>query len=321
MKRSTLLLIMFVNTLSMSSSGQVFADRYTTFTHNDRDDGTVIPWVDGGTSRYQQVYAAAMYRTYGLPAEGAFLNSISFRSACTARSGWAATNLQINASTTVRGPDSLSRNFAENVGPDDFKVLFKRPQLTVSTSGQCSSSQDLAGRLDASFFYNPSKGNLLLDFRNHGTRYGTGPMGPTPDQGRLETSARGDDWVSRAYADSVDATQAELVDTVGIYTEMIWVPIPKLRVLNQTNEMVLRWETNPREFRLQTTDSLQGQPSWKDFVGEVDEDSDWRTVRIPAPSLKTAAYFRLFWNTPQPGVGDLQVEAQDLTKPEPAIGK
>jgi hypothetical protein len=66
---------------------------------------------------------------------------------------------------------------------------------------------------------------------------------------------------------------------------------------------------------------LEGQPSWKEFVGEIDENSDWRTVRIPPSGLKTAAFFRLFWNTPQPGVGDLLLEAQDLIKVDSVCGK
>ena len=66
-------------------------------------------------------------------------------------------HLQINLSTTPRGPDALSPIFNENVGSDDLVVFSGKyhaglgsPVLTFARP----------------FYYDPSQGNLLLDFLN-----------------------------------------------------------------------------------------------------------------------------------------------------------
>lgn len=309
MKPRTIYLTVILITSVTPTDGQGLAPRYWTFSSLADGEGTKIPWIDKGTSRYQQVYSAEMYRWYNLPPEGAFLNSIAFTSSCSAQRSWHLTNFDLRASTTPRSPDALSEIFQENVGPDEIGILTNRAELTIITDGRCDQHPPVGGILERSFFYNPSKGNLLLDFRNNGSRYSTFPGGPFPDEGRLQAGTQTGDWVSRAYASSVGATRAELVDTVGIYTEMIWVPLPRLRARNLTNEVELRWETHPREFRLQTSDSLEQPGVWWEFTAQIDENSDWRTIRIPASDLKKSALFRLFWNTPQPGVGDLQLPA------------
>ena len=287
--------------------GQELADRFWASSDGGGTNGTIIPWVDGGTSRYQQVYDAVIFGK--LPKEGAFLSEIYLASACDSKGSWDVTNLQVNASTTPRKPDGLSHIFSENVGVDDFVVLSNQRPRGITTDGDCGSGAAFMAGVDSSFFYNPTNGNLLLDFRNIGSRYPRNPFfpdSPTFESGKLNAAIDQGDWSSRAYASSVTATEAELVDTVALFTEFIFVPIPKLRIWNNTNEIVLRWETHPREFRLQKTGSLKQGTVWQPYTGAIDENASWRTVSIPVASLKKPTFFRVVWNTPQKGVPSIQ---------------
>lgn len=276
---------------------------------------TILPMVDRGTSRYQQVFDSSIFtlgiRGSAIPPEGAFLTVLLYRSSCDSRLGWYLTNLQINASTTLRKPDELSSVFAENVGSDDVKILGPVNTVLYTDSATCSRDVDSFNtqgdrRLDFSFFYSPSKGNLLLDFRNNGSYFdwaGSPPGGPGPDDARFDGSSNRIDGVSLVFAPSVNATEATLVDTGGFAVGFIFRPIPKLHASYQTNHLVLLWPTHPHEFKLQAASKLEKPVSWKDVTAELYEDSELRAVAIPVSSpLGSSHYYRLYWNTPQPGV-------------------
>src|SRR5258705_9014825 len=74
-----------------------------------------------GSMRYQQVYDASQFSS--LPESGGFIQHLILRIDGSYMVGQSASaiisNLQVNLSTTSRGPDSLSPVFAENVGADD----------------------------------------------------------------------------------------------------------------------------------------------------------------------------------------------------------
>jgi hypothetical protein len=74
-------------------------------------------------------------------------------------------DLQIRMSTTTRAVDSLSPVFAENIGVDETVVF--SGSVSWSTFHQPSISPqffDLRIDLQQPFFYQPSMGNLLIDF-------------------------------------------------------------------------------------------------------------------------------------------------------------
>ena len=269
---------------------------------------TILPMVEGGTSRYQQVFDASMFTKTGdgLPPEGAFLTTLLYRAACDSLRGWFLTNLQINASTTLRKPDQLSSRFSDNLGLDDTRIfgpsntIFETARTACVTADHSINAYGDRG-LSVSFLYVPSKGNLLLDFRNNGSLYSSFPMGPRPSAGRLDGSSNLIDGVSRAFAPSVDAEIAELVDTGGFAVGFYFSPIPKLRATIQTNTVELRWPTIPKEFRLQIASSATGVVRWTDVTTAPVQDFGFWTLTIPiTKNTKSPRYYRLFWDTPQP---------------------
>ena len=120
----------------------------------------------------QQVFDAKLFAN--LPPDGALLRGVYFRSDQLFGFNWSGTikGIEINASTTLKDTSSLSPVFAENIGadsvqlvhPEDFHSLHSgwHSDSTVSNFGIA------LGTVGAGFFYDPSKGNLLLDVRGLG---------------------------------------------------------------------------------------------------------------------------------------------------------
>ena len=114
--------------------------------------GGVFP---GGGTRYQQAYSAAQFAGSG----AALIRSVRFVGASGFPSGTgflATSNYTFSLSTITAGINTLSNsNFDGNRGPDN--ALFASRPL----SGPAPSTLVIDGVVP--FFYDPSKGNLLLD--------------------------------------------------------------------------------------------------------------------------------------------------------------
>jgi hypothetical protein len=167
--------------------------------------------------RYQQVYDASQFAPV-IP-EGGWVTQIAFT--VDGRSGqFFGTTLQavqVNLSTTDRGPDNLSPVFTENIGVDETTV-FGLGLLTLP-AGQVRFDQVIT--FASPFFYSPTQGNLLLDVWNY--------EGYTPDPwSRPAYGAHEElgDSVSRIYSSSVQA-ESGYVDTWGLVTEFTIIPIPE----------------------------------------------------------------------------------------------
>ena len=164
---------------------------------------------DGGGSgllstqlRYQIVYNDSLF-----PVEIMRITELRLRPS--ARSGRAFTatipNLQINLSTTSVEPDHLNGTFAQNVGTNDT-VVFQGP-LTVSSRfvGPANGPKefDIIIPLTTPFLYDPSHGNLLIDFRNASGSSAT----------YVDLGSQTDDGASRVFATSVGASSSTGADS------------------------------------------------------------------------------------------------------------
>src|SRR5437016_5316843 len=76
------------------------------------------------TVRYQQVYGASEF-AFLKNSGGGWLTIIHFRGDATngTQAGVDMPSVQIDLSTTQRGPDGLSATFSDNIGPDDTAVF------------------------------------------------------------------------------------------------------------------------------------------------------------------------------------------------------
>jgi len=156
------------------------------------DAGNLFPLFSSKPMRYQQVFDAPQFSR--LNPGGGLINRIAFRGHGPGVPFTATVpQLQVNVSTTSKTPDGLSSTFAENVGSDDTQVFSGPFQTAVTFTGD-PTNFEVVINFTTSFYYDPAKGNLLLDVRN--TQGGTEI--PPNDQ-ELDGTSASSDSVSRVY--------------------------------------------------------------------------------------------------------------------------
>jgi hypothetical protein len=218
----------------------------------------------------------------------------------------------VNLSTTLKGADSLSAVFAENIGGDETVVFGPRnyiPPGSARPMGSCPNPEPFGtGQemdLDSPFFYDPARGNLLMDLRHLGNSW-MFPTDPPLDSHKLDAQTILGDSVSRVAAFSVTTNMAEVVDTTGLVVQFQFDPIPSLSVRFETNTLVVTFPLYPTAFVLQSSDLLGPGAVWKNYPGQIEQLGFFRIATIPGSSLPDPKYFRLLLNTPQriPPPGD-----------------
>ncbi len=177
------------------------------------------------TSRYQQVYNADLFSQ--VPAGGAQIVGLAFRGDETLRHAWGGViaDLQVNLSTTAKNADSLSPIFAANIGQDDSTVFGRGSlQAEVSAFGGPLGARTFLIRFSHPFVYDPSQGNLLLDVRNFsgGDWQFTGSEKPM-----LDGFSSPNDGISRVFANDVFAGSATTIDTMGLFTTLVFETVPE----------------------------------------------------------------------------------------------
>lgn len=262
--------------------------------NTEGNDFSYLPFSYLKPVRYQQVFDASQFSR--IPTGGAFLTRIFWRADCSHQKSWIVTNLQINFSTTTKSPDGLSLVFSENAGTDDTLVFGPTQYIPPAFSG-CPGSFLDASEIEVTtpFFYDPARGNLLMDIRKDGV--------PGSNQGlaglKLDAHTITNDSVSRVAAFSLQATTAEVVDTTGLVLAFQFDPTPSITVTFETNNVVVTFPLYPRAFRLQWSDSIIN-PVWTYYPGTVAQAGFFRSASIPRDSLLPKKYFRLFLQTTQP---------------------
>ena len=125
-------------------------------------------------SRFQQVFTAADFGSAPILLTGlAFRTNGVSTGALFEGEGRAfsrtISDFALSLSTTSRGPDGLSADFADNVGADALAVI---PRGSITFSSAATSSNgftrdfDVLFSFDNPFLFNPTLGNLLLDASN-----------------------------------------------------------------------------------------------------------------------------------------------------------
>jgi hypothetical protein len=165
--------------------------------------------------REQTVYSASEFPAYPI-----VITEIRWRpdSTVTGPVTTTVSNLQVNLSTTQAQPDQLNPVFAQNTGPDDT-VAFSGAMNVASSFTTLSNGTkafDIDLPLQTPFLFDPSKGNLLVDWRNF-----TGCTANLYDNSVPNIS----DSVSRVYnASDPNATSASWSDSGGGIIQIIYSP-------------------------------------------------------------------------------------------------
>jgi hypothetical protein len=249
--------------------------------------------IAGRSVRYQQVYDASQFEA--VRPEGEFITAIDFRmdSPSGYPSGVRLRDMQVSLSTTSKGPDTLSTNFAENVGPDSA-IIF-RGQFESSfgyTRNYSPQVFDLGIIASPWFFYRPSAGNLLLDVKVF--TYSNS----IPDAAPFDASdVTGDPISTLGSANVTSATGTP--STRGLVTAFA-IGTPLLQALKTNDMLRLYWWQGIEGFTLQTTTNVGPEASWTPVLEPVTVSGWTRTVDVPIQTNLVGSYYRLRW-TPPPG--------------------
>ena len=266
---------------------------------------------------YQQVFDASAFQQ--LPKGGAFLISLSDHSHCADTDAFYASNVVMRLSTTAAKPDKLSLKFLENIGLDETVVLDSKVLVVQAGGGRCDTP--LPNRVNwysitTPFFYNPADGNLLLDWQLTSTEK---PLGFNDQvRRRAGVTVLGDE-ISGVADLSLTSTTASIAVTAGVVYQFVFAPMPNISIVVRSNDLFVQWPQYPEVFRLQTCSVVGNPAAWVDYPADqifyVDGEEAFSTS-IPLAQLDRQRFFRLYWNSPQPGVPSPGVRI--LNSPEPS---
>ena len=194
------------------------------------DAGNLFPFFSSQPIRYQQVYDSSQFSQ--LKNGGGLINRIAFRGhgPGVPFSGTVA-QLEVNLSTTGKSPDGLSSTFADNVGPDNTQVFSGPLQAAVTFNGD-PSNFEVVINFTTPFFYDPNKGNLLVDVINS-----QGGVEVPPEDQELDGTSAAGDSVSRVY-NLGDASAATAGQTGGVDEKDSYGLITRFSAINAVSRKV-----------------------------------------------------------------------------------
>ena len=194
------------------------------------DTGNLFPLFSSSPIRYQQVFDASQFSH--LNNGGGLINRIAFRGHGPGIPFTGSVpQLEVSLSTTSQAPDGLSSTFADNVGSDNTQVFSGPLQTAVTFDGDPTNFQVVIN-FTTPFFYDPNKGNLLLDISNL-----EGGVEVPPDDQELDGTNAAGDSVSRVY-NFGDASAATAGQTGGVDEKDTYGLITRFNAINAVSRMV-----------------------------------------------------------------------------------
>jgi len=242
-------------------------------------------------NRLQQVYDADGFSALA-SSGGGWIRAIFFRVDSNVGHAFEGVveSLQINMSTTPRRTDGMSPIFDQNTGADDI-VTFGPRSASLLSGG--TGSFDVSFTFSQPFFYNPTNGNLLLDFRIY---EGIRVVDPTPP-GNIAVLDAFDvlgDAVSSVFAHGdPNVITNGAASSIGLATLFSVATMPRLSISLESGQTVLRWTNELRSFALQQSRALGEGADWQPAGGTVVSDGTKREVSLPLDPNTAARFFRL----------------------------
>jgi len=187
----------------------------------------------GNTMRYQQVFGSGGFASLTGPSS---ITQIAFRPSVAQGAFTSTATIELRLSTTSMDPDGLSTTFADNVGIEPEVVYSGTLAISSSASGPVAGPKafDIVINFQTPFVYDPSEGNLLIDFRTTATS-GVNFF--------LDAQSTAGDQISRVFTpQSPTAVGAATgtAATVGLITRFtIAVPEPSSAAIIALGGMVL----------------------------------------------------------------------------------
>lgn len=270
----------------------------------DGDRSSPYPFLNTGIAsnnislRHQQVYDASQFSS--IPSNGAYLIWVAFRADCAGGYSSSVSNIEVRLSTTLKSPSTLSAVFSNNIGLDE-RVVYQSARYSVPTRYRspvppyCPPVQSWDGFISfaSPFFYNPTKGNLLMEIRHQGMAVGAWEGVPY----LIDASSGGSNSTSRVYGSPATATAGNK-DNLGLVTYLWFDAGPSLSIYRQTNSINVSVVTYVPGCRIQTATNLGPGALWHDYTNSV-ETVDWGFIaHFPESFLQPRRYIRAVLDRP-----------------------
>jgi hypothetical protein len=253
---------------------------------NEASNNNTFPFdiADSSVSsqRYQQVYGSGDFSA--IPG-GGYITQILFRPDAGVHGSAFTSTLSyvfIQLSTTSAGPDGLSTTYANNIGADAATVYSGSLALSSADTGPANGPKDfdIVINLKTPFFYNPARGNLLMDVWNY-------DGGSSTYFDAVWTSG---DAVSRVYTFLGYNATSGSTDSAGLVTKFTIVP-PLLSFNPSSTDLMLSWTTNAAGWHLQTTTNPAN--GWSNFSGST--QTQGANVIADVSPTNSSQFFRLVY--------------------------
>jgi len=167
-------------------------------------------------ARTQQLYSATEFSSLGSPE---WITELKFRPHWESGFPFSVVldDVQINLSTTIRTPSTMSNIFGDNIGADETTVFSGILSLSSSFVGPPPMEFDIVVPLQTPFLYDPTVGDLLLDVSVFSGTTSMSELSVVTDSPA----------VSRVISSDVDALGGPLVETGhSAVTQFITIPEP-----------------------------------------------------------------------------------------------
>lgn len=192
---------------------------------NLNGNSVATPFELASPARFQQLYDASLFN--GAAPDGGYIAEVSFRVDAQIGHSFLAEipRLQLDVSTTLLRPDELGQDFDFNVGLDNLTVIGPSAVHVNGIGGGGQTGFYVNFSFLRPFFYSPTKGNLLLDFRIF---QGFGDVGGPP-QGVAVLDAFNaiGDSVSSVYGSGNTMPTSGETSSLGLATAIRITPVPE----------------------------------------------------------------------------------------------
>ena len=234
-------------------------------------------------TRQETVYAASEFPPYPI-----VISEIRLRPDIDAGGPLSITlpNAQFSFSTTQAKPDQLSSTFSQNIGTN-YTVVFSGAlsiSTTFTTLSNGTKALDIRIPFQTPFLYNPSEGNLLLDFRNFN--------GCTPPVGNFMNIAGGTDGTSRLYTSDPNGTSG-FGDTGGYVLEIAYnpAPVPPTITVQPTNRLIAAGTTTTFAMMASAPQPLSYQWFFNDFDHPLNFETNSSLTLVNVQTNQSGNYF------------------------------
>ena len=198
---------------AVGTADPIVIPRVTTTVEGNSNNGAPFDISGPFSMEYQQVYAASEFGTSALRISG-----MAFRPDAETGRAFAAMlpSVSIFLSTTAAPADGLNGVLSANVGSDNTLVRSGALSLASNFTGPPDGPKDfdIVIPFSTPFFYDPTRGNLLLDL------FTAGDSGTIPFDAVFAI-----DGVSRAF--DTPFSRAPALDTLGLVTQFAATPVPE----------------------------------------------------------------------------------------------